>query len=102
MLAEGYVPLGNFAVSRSSCRQGHYLLTVNTYFFVPMILKVLTKFSFGIGMVITKKYQPIPTKKYQLSIQLYLIIVIVSNICNKQNSTIVNVTIKFLLFSYVL
>jgi hypothetical protein len=69
MLAEQYVPLKNIAVSRSSCVQGHYLLTVNTYFFISMILKVPTEFSFGIGVVITKKYQPIPTKKYPLGIQ---------------------------------
>jgi hypothetical protein len=55
MLVEWYVPLKNIAVSRSSCVQGHYLLTVNTYFFVSTILKVPTEFSFGIGMVITKK-----------------------------------------------
>jgi hypothetical protein len=70
MLAEQYVPLKNIAVSRSSCVQGYYLLTVNTYFFVSTILKVPTEFSFGIGMVITKKYQPIPTKTYQLGITL--------------------------------
>jgi hypothetical protein len=69
MLAERYVPLKNIAVSRSSCVQGHNLLTVNTYFFVSTILKVPTKFSFGIGMVITKKYRPIPTEKYRLGIQ---------------------------------
>jgi hypothetical protein len=71
MLAERYVPLKNIAVSRSSCVQGHYLLTVNTYFFVSTILKVPTEFSFGIGMVITEKYRPIPTEKYRLGIQLY-------------------------------
>jgi hypothetical protein len=70
MLAERYVPLKNIAVSRSSCMRGHSLLTVNTYFFVSTILKVPTEFSFGIGMVITKKYRPIPTEKYRLSIQL--------------------------------
>ncbi len=70
MLAERYVPLKNIAVSRSSCVRGHYLLTVNMYFFVSTILKVSTEFSFSIGMVITKKYQPIPTKKYRLGIQL--------------------------------
>jgi hypothetical protein len=56
MLAERYVPLKNIVVSRTSCVRGHYLLTVNTDFFVSTILKVPTKFSFGIGMVITKKY----------------------------------------------
>jgi hypothetical protein len=70
MLVKRYVPLENIAVSRSSCVRGHYLLTVNTYFFVSTILKEPTEFSFGIGMVITKKYRPIPTKKYQLGIQL--------------------------------
>ncbi len=50
--------------------RGHYLLTVDTYFFVSRILKVPTEFSFGIGMVITKKYRPIPTKKYQLDTTL--------------------------------
>ena len=38
MLAERYVPLKNIAVSRSSCLRGHYLLTVNLYFFVSTIL----------------------------------------------------------------
>ncbi len=32
--------------------------------------KILTKFSFGIGMVNTKKYRPIPTEKYRLGMQL--------------------------------
>ena len=66
MLAERYVLLKNIVVSRSSCVRGHYFLTINTYFFVSTILKVMTEFSFGIGMVITKKYRPIPTKKYRL------------------------------------
>jgi hypothetical protein len=70
MLAERFVLLKIIAVSRSSCVQGHYLLTVNTSFFVSTILKVPTEFSFSIGMVITKKYRLIPTKKYRLSIQL--------------------------------
>ncbi len=70
MLAERYVMLKNIAVSRSSCVRGHYLLTVNTYFFISTILKVPTEFSFGIGMEITEKYQPIPTEKYRLGIQL--------------------------------
>ncbi len=39
--------------------------------FVHMIPKVPTEIYFGIGMVNTKKYQPIPTGKYQFSIQLY-------------------------------
>jgi hypothetical protein len=73
MLAERYVPLKNIAVSRSSCVRGHYLLTVNMYFFVSTILKVPTEFFFGIGMVITKKHQPIPTEKYQLGLHLYKI-----------------------------
>jgi hypothetical protein len=38
MLAERYVPLKNIVVSRSSCVRGHYLLTVNSYFFVSTIL----------------------------------------------------------------
>ena len=39
MLAERYVPLKYIAVSRrSSCVRGHYLLTVNSYFFVSTIL----------------------------------------------------------------
>ncbi len=38
--------------------------------FVHMIPKVPTKISFGIGMANTKKYQPIPTGKYQFGIQL--------------------------------
>jgi hypothetical protein len=70
ILAERCVPLKNIAVSRSSCVQGHYLLTVNMYFFVSTILKVPTEFSFSISMVITKKYRPIPTEKYRLGIQL--------------------------------
>jgi hypothetical protein len=61
MLVERYVPLKNIAVSRSSCVQGHYLLTVIMYFFVSTILKVPTEFSFGIGMVITEKYVPTNT-----------------------------------------
>jgi hypothetical protein len=39
--------------------RGHYLLTVNTYFSVSTILKVPTKFSFGIGTY--GNYQEIPT-----------------------------------------
>jgi len=50
--------------------RGHYLLTVNMYFFVSMIPKILTEFSFGIGMVITEKYRPIPTEKYRLDTTL--------------------------------
>jgi hypothetical protein len=30
-----------------------------------LIPKLLTEFPFGIGMVITEKYRPIPTKKYR-------------------------------------
>jgi hypothetical protein len=45
-------------------------LTVNTYFFVSTIPKILTEFSFGIGMVNTEKYRLIPTEKYRLGIQL--------------------------------
>ncbi len=37
-------------------------------------------------------------KIYLISSIVILFIVIVSNICNEQNSTIVNVTIKILLF----
>ncbi len=48
-------------------------LTVNTYFFVSTIPKILTEFSFGIGMVNTEKYRPIPTEKYRLGKQLYYI-----------------------------
>ena len=56
MLAERYVPLKYIAVSRrSSCVRGHYLLTVNSYFFLRYL----------ISMVITQKYRPIPTEKYQ-------------------------------------
>ena len=44
--------------------------TVNAYFFVSTILKILTDFSFGNGMVFTEKYRPIPTEKYQSGIQL--------------------------------
>jgi len=36
-----------------------------------LIPKILTEFSFGIGMVNTEKYQPIPTEIYWLGIQLY-------------------------------
>ena len=32
--------------------------------------KILTEFSFGIGMVNTEKYRPIPTEKYRLGMQL--------------------------------
>jgi hypothetical protein len=35
-----------------------------------LIPKILTEFSFGIGMVNTEKYQPILTKKYRFGIQL--------------------------------
>jgi hypothetical protein len=35
-----------------------------------LIPKILTEFSFGIGMVITEKYRPIPIEKYRLGIQL--------------------------------
>jgi hypothetical protein len=35
-----------------------------------LIPKILTEFSFGIGMVNTEKYRPIPTEKYRLGIQL--------------------------------
>jgi len=59
--------------------RGHYLLTVNTSFFASTIPKLLTEFSFGIGMVITEKYQPIPTKKYRLGIQLYFLLITYSN-----------------------
>jgi hypothetical protein len=38
-----------------------------------LIPKILTEFSFGIGMVNTEKYLPIPTEKYRLGIQLYLL-----------------------------
>ena len=38
--------------------------------FVHTIPKVPTKISFGIGMVNTKIYLPILTRKYQFSIQL--------------------------------
>jgi hypothetical protein len=31
-----------------------------------LIPKILTEFSFGIGMVNTEKYRPIPTEKYRL------------------------------------
>ena len=60
----------NIVVSRSSCVRGHYLLTVNMYFFISMIPKILTEFSFGIGMVITEKFRPIPTEKYRLDTTL--------------------------------
>ena len=43
-----------------------YVLFVST---VPIIL---TEFSFGIGMVITEKYRPIPTEKYRFGMQLLL------------------------------
>ena len=46
------------------------LLTVNTYYFVSTIPKVPTEFSFGIGMVITKKYRRNTDQKYQIGIQL--------------------------------
>jgi len=35
-----------------------------------LIPKILTEFSFGIGMVNTEKYRPIPTEKYRLGKQL--------------------------------
>jgi hypothetical protein len=38
-----------------------------------LIPKIQTEFSFGIGMVNTKKYRPIPTEKYRLGMQLYKI-----------------------------
>jgi hypothetical protein len=34
-------------------------------FFISTTLKVPTEFSFGIGMVNTEKYRPIPTEKYR-------------------------------------
>jgi hypothetical protein len=37
-------------------------------------------------------------KIFHVSYIIILCIVIISNICNEQNSTVVNVTIKFLLF----
>jgi hypothetical protein len=40
--------------------------------FVHTIPKVPTEISFGIGMVNTKKYRPIPTGKYRFGIQLYI------------------------------
>ena len=60
MLAERYVPLKYCGVW---CKMGirYHTSYCNTYFFVSTIPKILTEFSFGIGMVITKKYQPIPT-----------------------------------------
>jgi hypothetical protein len=70
MLAERYVPLSaknantSFgAASAVVCMPGTSHLTVNTYFFVSTIPKILTEFSFGIGMVNTKKYRLIPAKK---------------------------------------
>ena len=36
-----------------------------------LIPKILTEFSFGIGMVNTEKYRPIPTEKYRLGKTLY-------------------------------
>ena len=44
-----------------------------------MIPKILTEFSFGIGMVNTEKYRPIPTEKYLLGIQLYKFVIFVTN-----------------------
>jgi hypothetical protein len=41
-------------------------------FFERLPPKLLTEFSFGIGMVNTEKYRPIPTEKYRFGIQLYL------------------------------
>jgi hypothetical protein len=60
MLAEQYVPLKNIAVSTSSCVRGHYLLTVNTYFFVSTILKVLPSFP-----SVSVWYLPRNTDRYQ-------------------------------------
>jgi len=37
-----------------------------------LIPKILTEFSFGIGMVNTEKYPLIPTEKYRLGIQIQL------------------------------
>jgi len=73
MLAERYVyvPLKRYlAVMEFLCARA-LLLTVNTYFFISTTLKVPTEFSFGIGMVNTEKYRPIPTEKYRPGIQLY-------------------------------
>ena len=39
-----------------------------------LIPKILIKFSFGIGMVNTEKYRPIPTKKYRFGMQLYILL----------------------------
>ena len=67
MLAERYVyvPLKRYlAVMEFLCARA-LLLTVNTYFFISTTLKVPTEFSFGIGMVNTEKYRPIPTEKYR-------------------------------------
>jgi hypothetical protein len=36
-----------------------------------LIPKILNEFSFGIGMVNTEKYRPIPTEKTRLGMQLY-------------------------------
>jgi hypothetical protein len=36
-----------------------------------LIPKILTEFPFGIGMVNTEKYRPIPTEKYRFGMQLY-------------------------------
>ena len=60
MLAERYVPLKNIVVSTSSCVRGHYLLTVNTYFFVSTILKVLPSFP-----SVSVWYLPRNTDRYQ-------------------------------------
>ncbi len=71
MLAERYVPLKNIAVSRSSCVRGHYLLTVNTYFFVSNTEstdRVFLRYRYG-------NYQEIPTdtdQKYRLDTTLYI------------------------------
>jgi hypothetical protein len=59
-----------FRSGKRCCTPGTSHLTVNTYFFVSTIPKILTEFSFGISMVNTKKYRPIPTKKYRLGKQL--------------------------------
>jgi hypothetical protein len=59
-----------FRSGKRCCTPGTSHLTVNTYFFVSTIPKILTEFSFGIGMVNTEKYRPIPTEKYRLGKQL--------------------------------
>ncbi len=59
-----------FRSGKRCCMPGTSHLTVNPYIFVSTIPKILTEFSFGIGMVNTEKYRPIPTEKYQLGKQL--------------------------------